>query len=119
MCAVFYGRCLGYNWYKGTEDATSELKIKSDRLPVYQRDKPYKYLGKSLSLVGEDATQTVGTVDAYKDLVTKIKVSDLPLGLEGSAMNNLALAKRLCYFYNFRRSLKQLDQLDNRINDTV
>ena len=64
-CAVFYGRRSGNNWYKGKENTTPELEIKSDRLPVYQRDKPYKYLGKSLSIVGEDAKQITDIVETY------------------------------------------------------
>ena len=100
-------------------NATPEVEIKSNRLPVYQRDKPYKYLGKSMSIVGEDAKQITDVVDTYKDLVTKIKASDLPLALKGSAMNNLALAKILHHFYNSRLSVKQLDQLDNIITDAV
>ena len=118
-CAVFYGRRSGNNWYKGKENATPEIEIKSNRLPVYQRDKPYKYLGKSMSIVGEDAKQITDIVDTYKDLITKIKASDLSLALKGSAMNNLALAKILHHFYNSRLSVKQLDQLDNIITDAV
>ena len=118
-CAVFFGRRSGNNWYKCKENATPEVEIKSNRLPVYQRDKPYKYLGKSMSIVGEDAKQITDVVDTYKDLVTKIKASDLPLALKGSAMNNLALAKILHHFYNSRLSVKQLDQLDNKITDAV
>ena len=115
-CAVFYGRHSGNNWYKGKENATPEVEIKSNRLPVYQRDKPYKYLGKSMSIVGEDAKQITDVVDTYKDLVTKIKASSK---LKSSAMNNLALAKILHHFYNSRLSVKQLDQLDNIITDAV
>ena len=118
-CAVFYGRRSGNNWYKGKENATPEIEIYSNRLPVYQRDKPYKYLGKSMSIVGEDAKQITDIVDTYKDLVTKIKASDLPLALKGNAMNNLALAKILHHFYNSRLSVKQLDQLDNIKTDAV
>ena len=72
-----------------------------------------------MSIVGEDAKQITDIVETYKDLVTKIKASDLPLALKGSAMNNLALAKILHHFYNSRLSVKQLDQLDNIITDAV
>ena len=72
-CAVFYGRLSGNNWYKGKENVTPEIDIKSNRLPVYQRDKPYKYLVKSMSIVSVDAKQITDIVDTYKDLVTKSK----------------------------------------------
>ena len=96
--AVFFGHRSGNNWYKSKENDAPELEIKSDKLPVYQCDKPYKYLGKSISIVGEDAEQIMDIVEIYKDLVTKIKDSDLPLALKGSAMNNLALAKYCIIF---------------------
>ena len=118
-CAVLYGRRSGNNWYKGKDNATPEIEIKSNRLPMYQRDKPYKYHGKSMSIVGEDAKQLTDIVDRYKDLVNKIKASDLPLALKGGAMNNLALAKILHHFYISRLSVKQLHQLDNIITDAV
>ena len=66
---------------------------------MYQRDKPYKYIGKSMLIVGEDAKQITDIVDTYKDLVTKIKSSDLPLALKGTAMKNLVLAKILYHFF--------------------
>ena len=46
-----------------------------------------------MSVVGEDAKQVTDITDMYKDLLIKIKVSNAPLSLGGSAMSNLALAK--------------------------
>ena len=77
-CAVFYGRRSGNDWYKGKQTVTPDAEMKSIRLPVYQRDKPYKYLGKSISIFGEDAKQITDIVETYKDLVSKIMGSGLP-----------------------------------------
>ena len=48
--AVLYTRRSGNNWYKGKSDIKPKVKVQSHELAVCGRNKPYKYLGKSLSL---------------------------------------------------------------------
>ena len=57
-CAVFYGRRSGNNWYnyKGKKDTKPVIEIQSQVLP-FKTNECYKYLGKSLSLSGEDNEQ--------------------------------------------------------------
>ena len=65
-CAVFYGRRSGSSWHKGKENAAPELEIKSDRLPVYNRDKPYKQL---VNCIGAGAVRrNYGSCEAIQDI---------------------------------------------------
>ena len=114
-CAVFYGRRSGNNWYKGKNDSIPDIVIQSKHLPVFKRDECYKYLGKSLSLSGEDPLQIKEISTLYMSLVDKIKSSALPLSLKCSAFNNMALAKILHHFYNSRFSEIILEQMDKHL----
>ena len=49
-CAVMYARRSGNNWYKGKGDKMPIVSIQGNAIEVYPSNKPYKYLGKSLSL---------------------------------------------------------------------
>ena len=53
-CAVLYARRSGNNWYKGKNDVPPVLNIQGKVIPVLKRHEPYKYLGKCLSIAGED-----------------------------------------------------------------
>ena len=56
-CAVFYERRSGNNWYKSKSDRLPVIKIQNKVLPVLKRNEAYKYLGKSMSIAGEDPAQ--------------------------------------------------------------
>ena len=92
-CAVFHDRRSGNNWYKGRKNDSSEVLIQSHSLPLCKRDINYKYLGKSLSLCGEDEKQIDEFINKYQTLVDQIKLSVLPISVKCSAFSNLALAK--------------------------
>ena len=77
-----------------------EVIIQSNTLPLCKRDDYYKYLGKSLSLCGEDEKQIEEFMNKYKTLIDQIKLSVLPIALKCSAFNKLVLAKILHHFYN-------------------
>ena len=61
----------------------------------------------------------MNTVETQSALVTKIKGSDLPSVLKGSATNNLALANILHQICNSRLSVKQRDQREDIITDAI
>ena len=117
--AVFYDRRSGNNWYRGKNDANPEIIIQGKLLRVYGRNEPYKYLGKSFALSGEDPLQVEEIIDTYKTLVTKIKLCELPLQLKCCALNNLALAKVLHHIYNTRFSVSSLEDMDGHLVDCV
>ena len=118
-CTCFYGRRSGINWYTGKRDVVQAVSIQGNALTTHQRKEPYKYLGKSLSLFGEDEEQIAEFISEYKILVGKIKLCKLPLSLKSAALNNLALAKILHHFYNTRLSEKQLNDLDHYLTENV
>ena len=118
-CAVLYARRSGNNWYKGKSDIKPKVKVQSNELAVCGRNKPYKYLGKSLSLSGEDPKQVNQILENYKELLDKISKCKLPLSLKASAFNNMALAKILHHFNNTRFTEEQLEELDKAQTQTV
>ena len=118
-CAVMYARRSGNNWYKGKADKKPTVSIQGNAIEVYPRDKSYKYLGKSLSLSGEDAVQVYEVIESYKDLLEKITSCKLPLALKASALNNLALAKILHHFYNTRFTEEQLELMEKSLVKAV
>eukprot|EP00795_Rhopilema_esculentum_P017880 gene17880-biopygen1733 len=118
-CAVMYARRSGNNWYKGKADKKPTVSIQGNVIEVYPRDKSYKYLGKSLSLSGEDAVQVYEVIESYKDLLEKITSCKLPLALKASALNNLALAKILHHFYNTRFTEEQLELMEKSLVKAV
>ena len=53
-CTLFYERRSGSNWYKGKSDMKPTLKVQGEEIRICKRDEGYKYLGKSLTVAGED-----------------------------------------------------------------
>ena len=53
-CAVFHDHRSGNNRHKGRKNDSSEVFVQSHSLPLCKRDTNYKYLGRPLSLCGED-----------------------------------------------------------------
>ena len=91
--AVLYmhARRSGNNWYKGKYDKQPKVTVQNHELSVHGRNTSYKYLGKSLSLSGEDPEQICEIIEEYEDLLSKISKCDLPLALKASAFNNIRL----------------------------
>ena len=56
-CAVLCARRSGNHWYKGKYDKEPKVTVQNHKLSVHGRNTSYKYLGKSLSLSGEDLEQ--------------------------------------------------------------
>ena len=53
-CALLYDRRSGNNWYKGKNDQRPSIKVQGEMIETLKRDESYKYLGKSLTIAGED-----------------------------------------------------------------
>ena len=95
------------------------VNVQDKNLTVYDRKYCYKYLGKSLSLSGEDNTQIFEFIEQYHQLISQIAKCKLPLALKASAFNNMALANILHHFYNTRLTVEQLDELDVYLTKVV
>ena len=118
-CSVLYGRRSGNNWYKGKGDTIPQFILQNKQIPNNKRNEPYMYLGKSLSIEGEDKEQINDFCVAYKSNVEKICNCLLPLSLKCSALNNMALAKLLHHFYNTRLKQSALKCLDDFLTSQV
>ena len=118
-CAVYYARRSGNNWYTGKKDQVPNICIQGNQLPLYNRSTPYKYLGKSLELSGEDPLQISEFVDGYRKLVDQLNDCKLPLTFKCSTFNNLALAKILHHFYNCRIQESILNEMDDYLTNVV
>ena len=70
------------------EKEIPNICIQGNQLPLYTRSTPYKYLGKSSALSGEDPLQISEFVDDYRKLVDQIKDCKLPLTFKCSAFND-------------------------------
>ena len=118
-CAVFYERRSGNNWYKGKNDRLPVIKIQNKILPVLKRNEPYKYLGKSMTIAGEDPKQVEDFITTYIELVDKIAACCLPLSLKVSALNNMALSKIFHHFENTRLEVSQLKRMNDKLTNVV
>ena len=118
-CSVLYGRRSGNNWYKGKADSTPKFLIQNKIIPNNNRNEAYTYLGKSVSIEGEDMNQIKEFCDIYKANVDKICTCILPLSLKCSALNNMALAKILHHFSNTRLKQTLLKSLDDFLTKKV
>ena len=118
-CAVLYARRSGNNWCKGKREVKPNLYVQGNCLERWDRNVTYKYLGKSLALLGEDSLQVIEMIDTYSDLVHKIQQCNLHLALKASAFNKLALAKILHHFCNTRLSEKQPEKSENVLTSAV
>ena len=65
-CALFYERRSGNNWYKGKNDRQPAIEIQGEKIETYKRAQAYKYLGKSLSICGEDPNQVEAFIEEFK-----------------------------------------------------
>ena len=77
-----YGRRSGNNWYKCKADSVPQFFIQGKYIPTSLRSEPYMYLGKSLSIEGEDINQVNEFCVMYKSNVEKICNCTLPLSLK-------------------------------------
>ena len=118
-CSSLYGRRSGNNWYKGKADSVPQFSIQGKYIPTSLRSEPYMYLGKSLSIEGEDINQVNEFCVMYKANVEKICNCTLPLSLKCSAINNMALAKVLHHLYNTRIKETMLKSLDDFLTGKV
>ena len=118
-CSVLYGRRSGNNWYKGKADSTPQFSIQNKTIPNSKRNEAYMYLGKSVSIEGEDINQINEFCVIYKSNVDKICTCTLPLSLKCSALNNMALAKILHHFSNTRLKQTLLKSLDDFLTKKV
>ena len=118
-CAVLYGRTSGNNWYTSKNDKKPNIVVQNKNIKVLKRNESYEYLGKLITINGDDPTQVREFISTYKDQVEKICQCKLPLSFKGCALNNMALAKVLDFFCNTRFQDKHLVEIDTFLKNKV
>ena len=71
-----------------------------------KRNESYRYLGKLITINGDDPKQVNEIISTYKDQVEKIFQCKLPLFFKVCTLNNMALAKVPFFFFCNTRSQK-------------
>ena len=118
-CMTLYGRRSGNNWYTGKADVPPKFILQNKIIPLGHRNETYTYLGKTLSIEGEDSVQIEEFCSEYRSLIDKICLCTLPVSLKCSAFNNMALAKVLHHFSNTRLKEGVLKDLDKYLINKV
>jgi len=118
-CAVLYGRRSGNNWYTGKRDKKPNVVVQNKNIKVLKRDDSYEYLGKLITINGDDSKQVDEIIDTYKEQVEKVCQCMLPLSFKVCALNNMALAKVLHFFCNTRFQDKLLVEIDKFLTNKV
>ena len=99
-CSIFYERRSGNRWYKAKSDKPPEIRIDGEVIEVLKRNEPFIYLGKPPTVAGELQSQPKDLLDEYKELLSKIENSVLPLALKIEALECIAMAKIQHHFPN-------------------
>ena len=69
------------HWYKIKHDKKQKITIQNKQITVSKCNEPYKYLGKSISINGEDPCQVKEIISTYKDIVVKSMCMATPINL--------------------------------------
>ena len=84
-----------------------------------KRNESYEYLGKLITINGDDPKQVGEIISTYKDQVEKICQCKLPLSFKVCALNNMALGHVLHFFCNTRFQDKLLVETDTFLTNKV
>ena len=118
QCAVFYGRRSGNNWYYGKNDKKPNIVVQNKNIKALKRNESYEYLGKLMTINGDDPKQVSEIISTDKDQAEKICQCKLP-SLKVCALNNMALAKVLHFFCNTHFQDKILVEIDTFLTNKV
>ena len=111
-CAIFYERRSGNRWYKAKNDREPEIRINNEKIQVYKRHESFTYLGKPLTVAGEEEKHVQNIIKTYSDLLDHISACLLPLALKLEALESVALSKIQHHFANTAFTEDQLQDLD-------
>ena len=83
-----------------------------DRIKVHERNEPYTYSGKPLTIAGEDENHVEEIFDKYVELLDNIATSMAHIPVRLEALEIIALAKIAHQFANTRISEEEILELD-------
>ena len=60
---------MGNNWYTGKNDKKPNIVVQNKTIKVLKRNESYEYLGKLITINGDDPRQISEIISTYKDNV--------------------------------------------------
>ena len=114
-CAILYDRRSGNRWYKSKADSPPVIEFNGELVNVLTRNEYYVYLGKPLSVAGENPTHVNEIYDEYCDLLNKIISIDLPIPIKIESLEVIAMSKFSHHFPNIVINEDRLKLFDKEI----
>ena len=111
-CTILHERRSGYRWYKANGDKPPNVKINGEAIKVNSRHEPFTYLGKPLTVAGEDENQVPNMLRDYSEILENITACSLPLALKIEALGTMGLSKIKHHFSNTFITEEQLQDFD-------
>ena len=111
-CAILYECRSGNRWYKTKGDKPPDIKINGEAIKVDSRHEPFTYLGKPLTVAGEDENQVLNMLRDYSEILENITACSLPLALKIEALGTVGLSKIERHFSNIFITEEQLQDFD-------
>ena len=111
-CTILYERRSGNRWYKAKGDKPPDIKINGEAIKVNSRHEPFTYLGKPLTVAGEDENQVPNMLRDYSEILENITACSLPLALKIEALGTMGLSKIEHHFSNTFITEEQLQDFD-------
>ena len=111
-CAILYERRSGNRWYKAKGDKPPEIKIHGEKVKVLRRHELFTYLGKPLTVEGEDEKKVPAMLKEYSEILENIATCLLPLALKIEALGTTGLSKIEHHFRNTLITEEQLQKFD-------
>ena len=113
-CAILHSQRTGNNWTKNSKTGDINIEIQNDKLPVYDRDQSYRYLGVDIR-IDNKTEQTSQLISECMDILEKIDVARIPSSAKLEAINLMCLSKLNFYFPNLMFSEKELTTLEDEV----
>ena len=111
-CGLFYERRRANRWYKAKRDVQPSVSFNGKEVKVHERHEPCTYLGKPLTVAGEDENHVEEIFDKYVELLDNIATSVAPIPVKLEALEIMALAKIAHQFANTRISEEKVSEFD-------
>ena len=112
---LFYERRSANRWYKTKKDVQPSVSFNGEEVKVHERHEPSIYLGKPLTVAGEDENDVEEIFDKYVELLDNIATSVAPIPVKLEALEIIALAKIAHQFANTRIWEEKILELDKAL----
>ena len=99
-CSIFYDCRSGNRWYRTKSDKPPEIEIDGEVTEVLQRNEPFAYPEKPLTVAGELPSQPNDLIPKYQELLLKIENSLLLIALKIEALEYIAMTNIQHHFAN-------------------